>query len=1047
MEYTPLYVLDAGHHTTARTDHTILPWTKPSHDLNCVVANLETLNLDLDDAVAKTLVSGLPTKSPGPGAQKDTGKNQRKQTAQIQPWKMALQAQKDTEETTHPGRKARRTAKKGNSEKLDSQMAKLRHQTQHGNKTPQRNKGWKRDLTREGVEPNPGPPKKHGAPKPTNKGPKKGAPSNKKPGNWKGHKGDGNKKGDKALAASAADAVAAAAAVVDINKGAIPCKFGAKCNKGLACPYQHPDFIPGPQNFSDPAMPACHDWQNHGKCSYVGCKFYHAPTNLPTPPKPKDLEPEQPLNPVPSDQGRPPPTNKSELPPKTKKVDPPDWDGFRGLVALHFVAAGMNANRYPNAKLKIRPWMTQSSIPNTLANVEIAIAYVQEEGVKHLRLLSSDQAFLYAKKNKYHEYRLDRDTTEGEASEMWFFNPVRWYHSVTRDVRLWFYEVFGDDPGSSGPKPIPEQSKPFPTIKSHCPEEALVLWLEEHGKTMDDLLNNRINDALPEGCTFRLPSTVNLKCEEELPYPVGFTIESNGLWIPRKCWHSEALMLLSRQLLGTNPQSTPASRKDVYSHGQSLLRELWGNQTYTPFDKESQEEMYLNNKTTAQRKTFADGKTRLASGLPVQYRKKCFPKVEVMTFKELGKRHPRNISGNDPDGTYLASVGPDYYQYQKDMSEQLFSKDDSIYRTRLIYTGGMRGDKVGELATAMEDEGLNPAEVDLSRCDGHCSEEARDAEMTHYAEDDMSPETLAHLAEDKEGHGVTNCGIKFKDGPAEGSGRPDTSYGTSLRIFFIWCTYLHFYYWTELTTEDLSEYDDDTKFAYFRILLNGPTPNPEIDAARLAFLNGSDKIIQLGDDSVLGQKGQPSASLIDCVFRAAGHEPKTKVHDASSFDDVTFCSSRFWRVGGGRRILGNMPFRTLHKTFISTDNALRQKDMPGYIAGIARGYKHFLWLPVLGTVMQTIVTKADKESIETKTSRASVNPYKITMSNVDYEIDKGEVASHFFAVYNIDIETFNYVEDVAWLKPGTEWDLPFMRKGLQVDGLAKDDIDPNQAHP
>lgn len=943
---------------------------------------------------------------------------EQKETDQIQPWPALGQAQKDTGETIRS--KTRKPPRQKNREWLDARAARERYQSQHGNKQ-RHQKGWKRDLTAEGIEPNPGPPKKHGPPKPKNPKPK--VPKK-------------NKKGgvSKAMADGAASAVAAVQAVVDINKGAIPCKFGANCKKGIACHYLHEDVPEPTQNTTDNKMPPCRDYQKSAKCTYKGCKFFHDEALFEPPLIDDYIEPER--NSVPA--------KLTEPVKPAKKENPPDWDSFRGLVALHFVAAGLGERRMSNAELKIRPWMTQSSIPTTHENVERAISIVHDEGVRHAYLLNSDQAFLFAKRNKYHNYRLNRDKEEGEASELWWFNPVRWYHGVCRGVRYWWNDLCDAFGGSEKP-PIRPDYQSFPKIASYCPEEALEYWLKERGKTMDDLLNNRMDDILPEGCTIQIPSTVHLKCQEELPYPVGFTIESNGLWIPRKCWHSEALMILSRQLIGTNPKSTPESRRDVYVHGQKILRKMWGARTYTPLDKETQEEMYLNNKTSAQKKTYAGGKARLEAGMPVQYRKKCFPKVEVMTYKELHKRHPRNISGNDPDGTYLATVAADYYQYQKDMTKELFTPEDSIFRTRFLYTGGMRGDRVGELITVMEEEGLHPIEVDLSRCDAHCSQEARIAELQHYAEDDMPNSTLMHLVEDFNGRGVTGSGIKFQDGPAEGSGRPDTSYGTSIRIFFIWATYLHFHYWTGLTDEDLTSMNAAEKFIRFRELLNGPVPNPTIEAAEASVINGTDKVIQLGDDSVMGQRDKPSEDLINAVFEAAGHEPKTKAHDPSAYDDLTYCSSRFFRIGGGRRVLANMPFRTLHKTFISTDNALKESDMPGYIAGIARGYKHFYWLPVLGTIMQTIVNKADAAKIESKVSRTSVNPYKVTMTE-DIEIDPMEVADYFYCVYGMDITTFSYVSSVDWMKTGVEWNLPFMRQGLQIDGLAKDEVDPQQAH-
>jgi len=192
-------------------------------------------------------------------------------------------------------------------------------------------------------------------------------------------------------------------------------------------------------------------------------------------------------------------------------------------------------------------------------------------------------------------------------------------------------------------------------------------------------------------------------------------------------------------------------------------------------------------------------------------------------------------------------------------------------------------------------------------------------------------------------------------------------------------------------------------------------------------------VMQLGDDNVIFVRSLAEFNLPRFVefCKHLGHKLEA-VHRPDP-DYAEFCSQRFWNIGS-QYVLGPKPGRVLSKSFICHDTALRSEDMPGYITGIARGFKHYNWIPVLGTFCANLITKNAPLTRRAESSLArAANPYKVFLRS-ELTIDKGSVHAQFSKIYGFDPNVIEATIQDMKIVTGKAWYNESLRHMAQVDG-------------
>lgn len=701
------------------------------------------------------------------------------------------------------------------------------------------------------------------------------------------------------------------------------------------------------------------------------------------------------------------------------------WDEFTALVSVDLYKAGLNNKRYGLVRNKINTYLSLSKIKPNTANVEQATHIIDQLTAAACEVIDGDGAFKMAYQQASLTERIAKDEIEGAARNLFILNPKRWYHELGRSIRVCYQRLRLPNIGFPIGFEIDSMRYDFPAQEPACCAIALEKWLSKRGKTMHDLLTNNLKDVLPAGMTFNA-SSAKLICSPDKPVPVGFTTQMSGLWLPRKnCWHNEALSVVSRQLYGVNPKSTSQGRFEVYDLGRRIATALWDNVGHVLPDPGVAQETYLKGKSKAQVRIFTNGLEKLVAGASIEYRAASFVKVEMGGEKNPEDRHPRCICGSHQDGTYIASIGPKYYAFQHECVRVLFKAKENPLDSFFVYTSGMSGEQVGGLIAHLEDLSHWVIEVDLKRCDGHNSVEARQAERRWYKDNGLDDETLEVLAHDDSGAGRTTQGFKFTCGSSQMSGRPDTSWGTSIRLTFVDFVYGAWKNYRLSYGHNASLISSWNKFYKWARTVKG------FDSLIEEYKRNPTRGIRLGDDGAMAHAEEPDPTVIDFVYTRAGHEASIKIWAPDQYDHLTFCSSPFWDIGNGRRCMGNFPFHTLSKTWMNSDNTILQQDLPGFMRGVAMGFKHSTWIPVLGTVvMQLASIKAD---VRNDRQYIESLQYKIRNTSAVLDVDPSSVARHFEAIYGVPPSFFDYLREVDFTIPNSAWNLPGFREALACE--------------
>jgi len=416
--------------------------------------------------------------------------------------------------------------------------------------------------------------------------------------------------------------------------------------------------------------------------------------------------------------------------------------------------------------------------------------------------------------------------------------------------------------------------------------------------------------ALPQRTTVRRGKDV--QCKQKW-MNVGFTIAKSHLWVPRGCTHNMERALLTRQLLP--PLSEHWLRSQLWLQAvESFIHRMtedyrsdqWFH--YEPLSYHEAHAQYVRHLSGKRLARYMTGVASLERGERISPDTSGFVKKEWLLGKKDEKLDPRFISSKDVE--YYAATALGYYDFQKQLCSSIWNANDleGIITKHFLYPGGLDPIQLGTVISHFETLGWHVYEGDFSRYDGHTEIEALDAEFDLYARAGMPRRLLELLREQRHTKGVCKSGnLSFTCTGKRASGVINTTMGNTLcgMVLLSFC------------------------------------------------MEGNDWfIIQMGDDNLLFSKQMLNVDRIVDICKNAGHKLEL-VHrgdDQEAYDATEFCSSLFWDVGESR-VLGPKPFRVLAKAFMPTEMLTSTKLM-GHIRGVANGFKHYSFIPVLGWVCE-----------------------------------------------------------------------------------------------
>jgi len=476
-------------------------------------------------------------------------------------------------------------------------------------------------------------------------------------------------------------------------------------------------------------------------------------------------------------------------------------------------------------------------------------------------------------------------------------------------------------------------------------------------------------------------------------YLVGFTTAYDQIKIPRSCSCNEKIACITRQMCppayGDDPHAKAHSRamwRDAYV---KLMQEL-PLPNYTPSPDHL--EQFLNHVPPQRRVPIYEAYKKQSwlgkDDSSINPMSKVFVKVETLLGKTVLTLDSRAISGKTDE--FLAMVGPSYYAWQKQCSK-LWS-DGNWINQKYIYTGGMTGVEIGMIAAYFESLGWYAYEGDFSRYDGHTEEEALDCEYDCY-EQKFSKEFADLLRRTISKRSLTMSKCSFTTIGKFDSGLSNTSFGNTLRGFMI----------AKAIEERLRFYGWDGKIV----------------------------VMQLGDDNVYFASKRIDMDVMRKVSLEMGHILKVVERTPEEYDLLEYCSMRFWRTSAATRVLGPKPFRTLAKSFVMHKPLPKGQTIEDWTRVVATGFKHYLWVPVLGAVV---------DQFDVSASPQPVPEWQVSLREPIVHIDETEIAEQFAVIYGVDYQRLEQlVADVDFTKPGTCFTHPLFNTMLEIDGCELDE--------
>lgn len=457
---------------------------------------------------------------------------------------------------------------------------------------------------------------------------------------------------------------------------------------------------------------------------------------------------------------------------------------------------------------------------------------------------------------------------------------------------------------------------------------------------------------LPESFSGSFYGSETVVCQPKT-YNGFFTIAIDSVWVPRNCSHNLEVAIKCRQLLPAigSHESRVLACEQAFKAFKPVLPLL---DTVDEYEAHVAYEKHLTGSKLISYKDYRRNMNLYHS--KSGNRSKVFVKVEVLMGKELRKRHPRLISGKED--YYLHCTGPMYYAYQKALVARLWPDDlEQLMNLSFVYPSSLSPKTLGLLVSQYEQMGWHAYEADFSRLDGHTEEEILMLELVLYETMGYPRQLLELLGQQLTTKGSSALGHGFTCRGKRASGVINTTMGNTLTCMALAAGALK----------------------------------------QQGFLGGVKDavIIQLGDDNVLfTHPDKPLDTTKYCGFMTnAGH--KLEMIDRGvgqdGFDKLEFCSSLFWDIGE-HRVLGPKVGRALAKSWMPSKHI---KDLSQHAYGVALGYQHYMWIPVLGYVCRRIL--ASNRSVNKPVFDA--NPYKLRLTD-PIIVDPDSVERHFIVRYS-----------------------------------------------
>lgn len=521
--------------------------------------------------------------------------------------------------------------------------------------------------------------------------------------------------------------------------------------------------------------------------------------------------------------------------------------------------------------------------------------------------------------------------------------------------------------------------------------------VEEKCETLEDYCTGttEVEAVIDSNATITIPALQDFHCPPPLQYQVGISTDPDTIWCPHQCTHNLLNAVQYRQCLPAIGSSD--ERKIAWQEGaRALCHELPADVEVKDLTPQEKLEGFLLKFPEKVRAVKRNAYTEINGSYHIRdCVTKGFVKVEWLAGKSLDKRNPRLVSAKTDQ--YLMEVAPEYYWYQKAFCRTYYKDVTTALEQKYIYTGGMTPDQIGAIfAYYVNDMGYDVIEGDYSRYDGHTEVEALEAEMQYYEDSkQMSAETIETLQLQYSTRAISGCGVKFTCKGKVASGVINTSFGNTLRGFMI-----------------VAAYASRNNLEHFAVM-------------------------QLGDDNILFVRDIQEWDLPRFVLHCTsmGHKLEAVYRPDPEFAE--YCSMRFWNVGS-TYVLGPKPGRVLAKTFVCHDSSLTHEDMPAYCNGIAVGFKHYRWIPVLGGVVDSIMRQSVKHTKKTQmavSKAAGSNPYKILLREELTEVDPDSVYRQFEKIYGFDpkpLEEIIYNHKITY---GVAWHHSQFDVMSEIDGI------------
>jgi len=163
------------------------------------------------------------------------------------------------------------------------------------------------------------------------------------------------------------------------------------------------------------------------------------------------------------------------------------------------------------------------------------------------------------------------------------------------------------------------------------------------------------------------------------------------------------------------------------------------------------------------------------------------------------------------------------------------------------------------------------------------------------------------------------------------------------------------------------------------------------------------------------------------TWHRAGHEFSNCDEIApDQYDLLEYCSCRFMRIGGGRRLMVPKITR-MFKAFTSVKEV---STLLEHAVGVAIGWRHYAFVPVIGVVIKQLL------GVKGKFKPVLPGPYQPFLKHTLPEINEIVVYEWFEAVYGFNARILEQdMRRVDWTIMGRCYNHPLLDVMMAVDGV------------